>query len=429
MRACKNSCVYHFFFVSLQTFYTAYRMQEIIQYIIEFLLYGNKQAAQLVGYTNNSEEWSNYKVIIKPNGHFGKELVYPDLTEIKLSEYVPTIDTNKQDDYNEEKIVHIIETDIVYTTFFFISRAEELLDNRRDEHGRFLAKYSILGTNNRLMIPLVDEYARMLMKLLEIDLPKPNYTNIYLSHDIDSLAQYRHLRGAIGGILRGEIRAVAYALRAIQHDPIYTFSWLISHDKTVDRAEVIYFVKDTPGKGYDYPQYKLTGIDYLQTHKLLNNSGARIGWHSSYFGAPSPLKQQDKTINYQLHRSHYLRCSIDQMQRLVDMGVKDDFTMMFADHIGFRLQTTRAVKWINPKTWQLTNLTLHPMTIMDCTLSNEQYMQLTEDEAYFLCQQLFEKIYQNAGEVILLWHNSIISKNGYHRSLYPKLLNILREKQ
>ena len=107
------------------------------------------------------------------------------------------------------------------------------------------------------------------------------------------------------------------------------------------------------------------------------------------------------------------------------MEVKEDFTMMFPDHVGFRLQTTRAVRWINPKTMTLTNLVLHPLTVMDCTLSNANYMNLSEDEAYFECQRLFEKIQQNGGEVVILWHNSNPAGNAYHRCLYPKLLEVI----
>ena len=76
----------------------------------------------------------------------------------------------------------------------------------------------------------------------------------------------------------------------------------------------------------------------------------------------------------------------------------------------------------HPKTMQLTPLTLHPLTVMDCTLSNDNYMNLPEDEAYFLCQQLFDKVYQYHGELVLLWHNHILSNGSYHRSLYPELL-------
>lgn len=389
-------------------------MKEIVDYIIQFLLYGNMEAAKQVGYTVNEAEWQNYRVVIVPNGQLGKEIVMPDFSEAK-GERLEAKGTEHQ--------TWIIRTDIVYNTFFFISRAEEVINTQRDEHGRFLAKYSILGQNNRLMIPMVDEYARMLMKLLDLPLPTPSFSQIYLTHDVDTIAHYRHLRGAIGGIVRGEWRKVIASLRDIHNDPAFTFSWLIAQDKKVEGAERIYFVKDTMGKGYDYPQYRLDGKDFETAEKLIENSGAKIGWHGSYYGGDKANRLLgDKA---RLHRSHYLRCSIDQMQRLAEVGVTDDFTMMFPDQVGFRLQTTRPVRWINPKTMQITDLVLHPLTVMDCTLSNSNYMNLSEDEAYFECQRLFEKIHQNAGEVVLLWHNTTPAGNTYHRSLYPKLLEVI----
>ena len=392
-------------------------MKEIIDYIIQFLLYGNEQAAKQVGYTADEAEWQNYRVVIVPSGQLGKEIVMPDFSEAK---------GERLEAKGTEQPTWIIRTDIVYNTFFFISRAEELINTQRDEHGRFLAKYSILGKNNRLMIPTVDEYARMLMKLLDLPLPTPSFSQIYLTHDIDTVAHYRHLRGAIGGILRGQWRKVIASLKDIHNDPAFTFSWMIAQDKKVEGAKRIYFVKDTEGKGYDYPQYKLDGKDFETAEQLIVNSGAKIGWHGSYYGGDKANRLLGDKAG--LHRSHYLRCSIDQMQRLAEVGVTDDFTMMFPDQVGFRLQTTRAVRWINPKTMTLTDLVLHPLTVMDCTLSNSNYMNLREDEAYFECQRLFDKVHQNAGEVVILWHNTIIADNGYHRSLYPKLLNLLIEK-
>jgi hypothetical protein len=113
------------------------------------------------------------------------------------------------------------------------------------------------------------------------------------------------------------------------------------------------------------------------------------------------------------------------MQRLAEAGYTDDFTMGFADEAGFRLQTCRAIRWINPQTMQLTNLTLHPLIIMDCTLSNDNYMHLTEDEAYFLCERLIDKVKLHRGDLCLLWHNTSINNRSYHRSLYPKIIEII----
>ena len=398
-------------------------MNEIIQYIISFLLYGNENATNLVGYTSDQTQWENYRVVVVPNGKFGKEIILPDLQEVQLESILL-----------DDKCVYVIHTDIIYNTFFFISRAEEIINSQRDHHGRFLAKFSILGEKNRLMIPILDEYARLLMKLINLPMPTPSLSKIYLTHDIDTIAQYRHFHGALGGILRGQIREVVSSLKDIHNDPAFTFSWFISQDKKVEGTKCIYFVKDTLGKGYDYPQYQLFGKDFETVKDMIEQSGAEIGLHSSYYGHESTLsevygrlliqqnEQPEKPI---CHRSHYLNCSIDQMQHWEKMGITDDFTMMFPDQVGFRLQTTRAVRWINPETMQLTNLVLHPLTIMDCTLSNPQYMNLCEDEAYFECERLIEKIRQNAGEVVLLWHNTSIHQDSYHRTLYPKLLDML----
>ena len=398
-------------------------MNEIIQYIISFLLYGNENATNLVGYTSDQTQWENYRVVVVPNGKFGKEIILPDLQEVQLESILL-----------DDKCVYVIHTDIIYNTFFFISRAEEIINSQRDHHGRFLAKFSILGEKNRLMIPILDEYARLLMKLINLPMPTPSLSKIYLTHDIDTIAQYRHFHGALGGILRGQIREVVSSLKDIHNDPAFTFSWFISQDKKVEGTKCIYFVKDTLGKGYDYPQYELFGKDFETVKDMIEQSGAEIGLHSSYYGHESTLsevygrlliqqnEQPEKPI---CHRSHYLNCSIDQMQHWEKMGITDDFTMMFPDQVGFRLQTTRAVRWINPETMQLTNLVLHPLTIMDCTLSNPQYMNLCEDEAYFECERLIEKIRQNAGEVVLLWHNTSIHQDSYHRTLYPKLLDML----
>lgn len=384
-------------------------MNEIVQYIISWLLYGDTEAAKMVGYTDDPEQWDRYQIVILPCGHLGKDWVRPDM-------------------HNPHLEGKFIDRDIVYNTLFFTSRAEELIDPRRDKYGRYTAAYSMLGEENRLDIPLLDEYARFLTKALQrtcdekdipcsARLPEATFSRVCLTHDIDTIDQYRHLRGAIGGILRGEWRKVWASWMDIHNDPAYTFPWLLECDFRRE-ADVIYFAKHTHGRGPDYPQYSRHKRDYVNLRSALKRSGAMIGIHSSYYGF---YGKTDHTA----HRSHYLRCDIDNMQRLEGSGVTDDYTMMFPDRCGFRLQTCRPVRWVNPKTMQLTDLTLHPLTVMDCTLSNPQYMNLSEDEAFFYCERLFEKIRQNGGELVILWHNIDPAGSPYHQSLYPKLIQIL----
>ena len=381
------------------------RMKEIIDYIITWLCYGDEEAAKRVAYTAEEKALENYDVIIVPNGLLGKELVVPELKK-------PVVE-------QPAKGKAIIRTDVVYSTFFFISRAEEILNTQRDEHNRFAAKYSVLGQKSRMQIPRLDEYGRMVLKLLDLPLPEPGFGHIYLTHDIDAIAQYRSLRGALGGIRRGETKAVLAALRDIHNDPLYTFPWILEQDAKVKHADSIYFVKRTKGRGYDYPQYCLWGRDFRRLKHMLRHSNVYLGVHGSYYGSIPKIEYS------KMYRAHFLRCPIEQMQRLADAGYTDDFTMGFADQAGFRLQTCRAVRWINPITMQLTSLTLHPLIIMDTTLSSERYMGLTEDEAYFLCERLIDKVRLHHGDLCLLWHNSNLNDTTYHRALYEKIINCI----
>ena len=380
-------------------------MEEIVNYLITWLCYGDAEAAKRVAYTDDEKALETHDVIIVPNGHLGKDLIVPELKK-------PEVEQPRKDK-------SIIRTDIVYAAFFFTSRAEELLVTKRDEHGRFAARFSMLSEKSRLQIPRLDEYGRLILKQLNLPLPEAGFGHIYLTHDIDSISQYRHLRGALGGIRRGETKAVWAALRNIHNDPQYTFPWLLEQDAKVKKAEPIYFVKRTPGKGYDYPQYNLHGRDFKGLKHMLRHNNVYLGVHGSYYGSIPPIEYS------KMFRAHYLRCDIDRMQRLADAGYTDDFTMGFADQAGFRLQTSRAVRWINPKTMRLTHLTLHPLIVMDNTLSQPNYMNLTEDEAYFLCERLIDKVRLHHGDLCLLWHNSNLLPTQYHKSLYSKLLSII----
>ncbi len=393
-------------------------MDEIINYIKTWLLYGNADAAQMIGYTANEREWQKYKLVIVPNGHLGKDIVLPDLT-------TPVVEQWSASDAPEQ-VVAVVRNDLIYNTFFFISRAEEVINKQRDEHGRFAAAYSVLGEHNRLMVPTLDEYARLVMKAVGQPLPPSGFSHIYLTHDIDTIAHYRHLRGALGGLWRGEWRQVLRSWRDIEDDPAYTFPWLVEQDSRVPLAEKIYFVKHSFGKGYDYPQYNHRSPDAHRLRKFLEWNKVTIGWHSSYYGVGSIEQRSKRRDELSVHRSHYLNCSIENMRKLVALGITDDYTMGFADQAGFRLQTSRAVLWIDPERMQLTELVLHPLIIMDVTLSSKNYMALDQVEATYVCQQLIDKVRMHNGDLCLLWHNTSINQTDYHKSLYPELLQSLR---
>ena len=286
-----------------------------------------------------------------------------------------------------------------------------------------------------MTIPVLDEYSRLVTKLLEQALPEQHISRVYLTHDVDSLESYRHLRGFFGAIKRGHLHDALKALHNIENDPAFTFHWLHAQDKRVTGCEEIYFLKAAAGKGLDYPQYKLGGNDFNVLLRLLENEDASIGLHGSYYAtADKSYKEEKKHLEdflpqpVKYHRNHYLRINaVADLLALANAGITDDFSLGWADHIGFRFGTTRAARFINPATLELTNLTIHPLAIMDCTLSNDNYMGLGEEEAYYAAQQLIDKVRQHGGELVLLWHNNNLGKDTYHKQLYKEIIDYICE--
>ncbi len=382
-------------------------MQATIDYILSFLLYGNETAREQVGYTADVATWEKYKVVIVP-----QKVLYLQAT-LPWSKHNETI---------------IIEADLIHTAYCLLSRKiEEQM--QLDEHQRVCWK-----KNQTLFAwahqPILDMWGHQLLELLGLPTPPAGLSGINLTHDVDTIAHYRHLRGVLGGVKRGEWKAVWKGWHSLQADAAFTFPWIIEQDACVSQAKQLYFVKATAGQGFDYPQYDLQGDDFAALVSLLRAHGAEMGLHTSYY--TGDISTQTKNLTTAIgqpvrtNRWHYLRTTLPaDFASLIAAGITDDYTLGFADYAGFRLGTCRAVRWINPQTDAVTNLVLHPLTVMDCTLSNANYMHLSEEEAFAHCKQLIDVTYQYAGEVTLLWHNHIF-ENNYHKQLYPQLLKYLQ---
>lgn len=80
-------------------------------------------------------------------------------------------------------------------------------------------------------------------------------------------------------------------------------------------------------------------------------------------------------------RHHYLMSrNPDDMKYLIEAGIKEDFTMCYADGGGYRLGTCRAVHWINPQSMEVTDLVLHPMLATEGKLYPKEYMGMSTEE-------------------------------------------------
>jgi len=437
-------------------------MIETIQYILRFLL-GEDVTTDLlsqVGYTTDPIEFQRYKLVILPSGFFSDEIYgtpasLPQLP-LHIWEESPILFGDPMVEQVEDTLM--LHADLIASTYFLVSRYEEMARKEvRDVHGRFPGIESLPYRAGFIDSPLVDEYSKLLRHQLrvagcEIEEPPTKIRKVYLTHDVDQMSHYRSLRGFMGGLIRGirwpneGNKAIKSYFGGLRNDPWYTMPWLFKLDNSVrqiignERCEPITFIKVGGGNRKEDKPFITHHIqDFQSLLKLCRKKNILIGLHSSYEAGIDPSRIADekkhlervskRKITYNRH--HYLDTrEPEDMQTLIDVEITDDFTLGYADVAGFRLGTCRPVKWINPMTRKVTSLTLHPLTIMDGTLSDKRYMYMNAHEAYEYCIRLINMVESWNGELVLLWHNTSVEDNpqSYHRKLYLDIIKYLKTK-
>lgn len=417
-------------------------MKCLVNYILEFLLV-DKNYVNLVGYTNEESLWKNYKVVIVPSLFFASlQEDSPISPQIPLARLNDTPILFGKPVIKQIKQTVFIYADLVASSFYLLSRYEELVNPKRDHHGRFSALDSLASKENFLERPVVDEYGFILREALrsagvKIAEPKKEMT-VTLTHDVDIPYVYRSFISVLGGIKRGEFKSLFKNIfRPLDKNEFYTFPWLLQQDSRLKNAKKIYFLRNPMfPELYDRPYIKIHDSDMKKLVKLLIENNVELGLHTSYASADNPdlVKLEKSAIEAQLsraltsNRNHYLRLkSHEQMKTLQEVGILHDYSVGFAELPGFRLGTCRPVKYINPKTLKVEDITLHPLIIMDGSFS--KYAHMNYNQAYEAACRIVDVVRSNGGELVLLWHNSEVRKGNYHRRLYKNLISYIKNEK
>lgn len=427
-----------------------------IQYIISFLLYEDKALEPYVFYGKKENAINTAKIIIMPCNFF-EESEYGTIATLPKTPFGKLPDSDIPFLFGESHIEKdvdgktVLYADLVASAYYMLSRYEEILKPEcRDQHGRFLAKDSLIFQQGYGMRPLVDEWGRYLRGLLRqagIDVPerKRGFRKIYLTHDVDSpFLIYRKdqvIKQWIKNIIhRGmKVARPLYIYNHPEHDPYNTFEKIIIYDNLLknkydkDCVESVYFlIAAGSRKTKAYCDINLEKFQNLIAK--LHKSGASLGLHVSYEAGTNPslidieMKKLLKYFNHSVTKSrhHFLRWTEpEHIEQMEGAGITEDFSLEYADSVGFRVGTSRPYYFINPRSQKVTNILAHPMQIMECSLDRPNYMGVDYENAIRLCKQLIDTIYDFNGELVLLFHNPIWSDENYYGQLYEELLTYL----
>ncbi len=414
--------------------------------------------AKYFHYGDVQEASTSARIVIKPSTFFHQDVhgTASSLPQLPLNEImgVPLLFGTPEVMRQGDRIV--TNADMLASAYFLLTRYEEVLRREeRDQHGRFPGKSSLSYRGGFLGRPIVDEYAQLLHRWLGqvgIDVPErpQKIRRVYLTHDVDIPWRWPSFRMAC---LESSRRLWRCSLKTIEpllcyfglcQDQFDSFDWIVNQNMSAvrqlgpKRVEFIVFMiagGNSPYDGY----YQIRSRKMTKLVRRLIQGGAKIGLHASYEAGTRPelIPDEIKTLTEVTGRSitdnrhHFLGSrEPEHLRILLEAGIKRDFTMGYADVLGFRLGTSRAVQWFDPQRGEVTDLTLHPLTLMECTLDRPEYMGLDYEQAYSVSTEMLEQIRRHNGDVTLLWHNTELatakaSAGSYQKRLYTELLNLL----
>lgn len=332
-----------------------------------------------------------------------------------------------------------IPFDLFAAIFYLLSRYEEYLATDFDTHDRFSATSSVAAQAGFLHLPIIDIWLADFKVLLKKKFPElqfpPTVFQCQPTFDVDLAWAYlnrsfvRTAAATARDLWTGKWQERVKVYLRQSPDPFFTFPYLMELHRHFSLSPIFFFLLG------NYNQYdKNTAPKNKNLQKLIKEleDDYELGIHPSYASNESKELLQLEVnrlagiVGRKVHQSrqHYLKLSLPvTYQRLIAVGIEKDYTMGYADAIGFRAGTSHPFKWYDLSKEATTALMIHPFQVMDVSL--KEYLQYTPEKAIEVSVQMASLVKQYGGTFTLLWHNSSFARIGNWQAWKPVYETIL----
>jgi len=336
-------------------------------------------------------------------------------------ELMLSLEIKKQDfafaDFNQDKVPFLVDKgifpfDVFAASFYFLSRYEEYIIPERDQHQRFEGKSSLAYQLDLIKRPIIDEWALAIAAEIQKKYPQFKIA-VKKFRFIPTLDIDRPYYFKTDSFLKKNLKKLLLAFKA---DPFEVYQQVANWDQKF-KLKTIYFIL----MGNKHPNDSAPSVKnkhFIEAIRTIK-SNHQIGIHPSYFSHlnPESISQEKNNLTeivgekIEISRQHYLLLSLPNTYRdLISMGIKEDFTLAFADMAGFRASTCTPFFWYDLECEEISSLYLYPTTVMDQTL--KKYLSLNPEQAIELVEELMENVKSVSGTFISLWHNESVNDFG-----------------
>lgn len=336
-----------------------------------------------------------------------------------------------------------ISYDLLASTFYMISRYEEYLPYTPDAHGRFSGKESLAFKANFLHLPVVHFWMQQLKNLIlnrfpSAIFPTQTYSQIN-TIDIDVAFAFKgkpFLR-QFGGMFKSLLQFNKWDLTQRfkyyfgGNDVFDTYNYLEQTLSVSKTANVFFFELGKYGTFDKNLPLNQTMKDLIIRLSKIGDIGIHPSYHSNSETQELTREIQalEKVIGHKVtqSRQHYLKLAFPKTyENLISNGITTDYSMGFADHIGFRAGISVAYPFFNLETNEQRPLQILPFQLMEGTLKD--YQNLTLEEAVQMGLEMRQVVAEVKGTFVSIFHNSSLSDSGEWkgwRQLFESLLKPL----
>lgn len=319
--------------------------------------------------------------------------------------------------------------DPLASVFYILTRYEEYNSKFPDDHGRFTAKESIQSKFGWLNLQIVERWIEVFFLTFApsywSEIQSAKYIQIIPSFDIDNTYAFKWKEGWRSWLSNGKdllksdkerIKTRKLVQQGTLKDPFDSFENIRSVFRNFPETRVFWQLGD-------YAKYdtNITWNDPRHQSLILEMSLlGSLGLHPSYASNYSDEKldrevDRIKTITakpIRESRQHFLKLNLPKTyHRMMDRGFEKDFTMGYADQVGFRAGTAREHAFFDLLTNQaFPNYRIVPFAYMDGTLL--EYNKMTINQAKEAIDQLIQEVQKYGGVFCFIWHNETLAEAG-----------------
>lgn len=338
----------------------------------------------------------------------------------------------------------LIPFDLFSAVFYLISRYEEYLPHKKDQHGRYAHTNSVGYQYSFLQQPVVDEWLMSLRRILEkkfrIILPLPAF-EFLPTYDIDIAWAYTNKprKQVWGGAFKDLIRfRIDWFFERIlvntsgKQDPYDAYKWMEDLQAYYKFQSIYFFLVGANGT---YDRNISASRPAMQALIRDTSTHAQIGLHPSYgsYNIQSTLEKELLTLENIIDkpvtksRQHYLKMNLPETYRhLIKLGIQDEYSMGYGMVNGFRAGTSRPFYWYDLSNETKSGLRVHPFCFMDATAINLYGKSMSS--AYSEAERIVLALKQVRGRFVSIFHNNNLGRGrenkGWHK-MYQKVIELL----